>query len=110
MENIDRLVEKIELMNSEITKMNFDFDGLKEENDELEKNRPFLVRTINQNNRKMNRLGNALNKKMIEKKVLDEEYGRYQLEQNTKKQEEEAKMVKDKKKLTKKKTSNKKEQ
>ena len=87
-DNIDNLVETIEVLNTAITKMNFDFDGLKEEVERLEKDRPFMVRSINQSIRKMNRIGSTLNKKMAEKQELDAELGAYQLKQQETKKDQ----------------------
>ena len=47
MENkLDLLVEEIEVLSNVITKLNFDMEGLKEDNDKLVENRPFMVRQI----------------------------------------------------------------
>ncbi len=42
-EILDELIEEVEVMNTEIAKINFEIDGFKEESDRLVDKQPFMV-------------------------------------------------------------------
>ena len=68
---IDELIEQVEVLSNEITKINFNIDGFKEESDKLLETRPFMVRQIQQNEKKMIKLLKNLQGKMAEKDNLE---------------------------------------
>lgn len=68
---IDELIEEVEVLNTEINKMNFNIDGFKEESDKLLDKKPFMVRQIQQNEKKMKKLLKNLQGKMAEKDSLE---------------------------------------
>jgi len=70
-EIIDEMIEQIEVLNTEIAKINFDIDGVKEESDRLVDKQPFMVRQIQQNEKKMIKLLKELEPKMAEKFDLE---------------------------------------
>jgi hypothetical protein len=70
-EILDDLIEQVEVLSNEITKINFDIDGFKEESDRLIEKRPFMVRQIQQNEKKMIKLLKNLEYKMKTKADLD---------------------------------------
>jgi hypothetical protein len=96
---IDELIEEVEVLNTEITKINFDIDGFKEESDRLIEKQPFMVRHIQQNEKKMFKLLKNLEKRMAYKHELDSKLDVIRMEKKAK----EAKTV-DKKAKTIKKT------
>lgn len=96
MENkLDMLVEEIELLSNVITKLNFDMEGLKEDTDKLVEDRPFMVRQIQANEKKLFKYMKQINEKMEVKHELDAKL-------NVARMEEEAKKPKKTKKSTKK--------
>jgi hypothetical protein len=88
-QQVDELVEKVELLTVDISRLNFTFDGLKEDADRLVEKQPYMVRQIQLNSRKMVKLAKILVTKNSMKSNLDAELGAYRIA----KQE----MVKDKK-------------
>ena len=70
-EIIDEMIEQIEVLNTEIAKINFEIDGVKEESDRLVDKQPFMVRQIQQNEKKMIKLLKELEPKMAEKFDLE---------------------------------------
>ena len=70
-EIIDEMIEEVEVLNTEIAKINFDIDGVKEESDRLVDKQPFMVRQIQQNEKKMIKLLKELEPKMAEKFDLE---------------------------------------
>ena len=72
-EILDKLIEEIELLSTEISKINFDIDGFKEESDRLVEKQPFMVRHIQQNEKKMFKLLKGLDIKMSHKHELEKE-------------------------------------
>ena len=70
---LDTLIEDVETISNEITKLNFEMDGFKEETDRLVEKQPYMVRQIQQNEKKMYRMSIHLMKKMEEKHNLDAE-------------------------------------
>lgn len=78
-EDIDRLVEDIETLSTEINQINFKIDGATEELQELEDKRPFLVRQIDVNKRKLRKLSTTLLRHMQLKQDLDTRLGAYQV-------------------------------
>ena len=55
-DKLDILLETVEILTQDINKVTFDLEGLREDYDDMEKNRPFLVRQMSLNNIKTNRL------------------------------------------------------
>jgi len=70
-EIIDEMIEEVEVLNTEIAKINFEIDGVKEESDRLADKQPFMVRQIQQNDKKMIKLLKELESKMAKKHELD---------------------------------------
>lgn len=70
-EIIDEMIEEVEVLNTEIAKINFEIDGVKEESDRLADKQPFMVRQIQQNDKKMIKLLKELESKMAKKHDLD---------------------------------------
>jgi hypothetical protein len=70
-EILDELIEEVEVMNTEIAKINFEIDGFKEESDRLVDKQPFMVRQIQQNEKKMIKLLKNLKSRMTYKSELD---------------------------------------
>lgn len=70
-DRIDELVRDIELITTEVNKINFDIDGLREEISEIEDKRPFLVRQLSLKNRKLNKLMKVSVSKTLEKQDLE---------------------------------------
>lgn len=79
---VDKLVEDIEMLSLNISKINFELDGLKEENDLMKEKRPFMTRQIQLNDRKMFRMSRILVQKMEEKHNLDAKLGAYKNAKN----------------------------
>jgi hypothetical protein len=104
MENkLDSLVEEIELLSNVITKLNFDMEGLKEDNDKLVENRPFMVRQIQANEKKLFKYMKQINEKMDVKHELDAKLNVMRMEEEAKKpKEDKPKNKKSTKKRTKK--------
>ena len=102
-EILDELIEEIELLSTEITKINFDIDGFKEESDRLVEKQPFMVRQIQQNEKKMHKLLKNLEKRMTYKHDLDSRLNVVQMEHRAKQEKDTPKVV-DKKAKTIKKT------
>jgi chromosome segregation ATPase len=78
-EDIDQLVLDIETLSTEISQMNFKLEGLKEDIDDIEENRPFMVRQKALNERKLLKLVNTVEKKMLTKQDLETRLGAYQV-------------------------------
>ena len=70
---LDILIEDMETVSNEITKMNFEMDGFKEEADRLIEKQPYMVRQIQQNEKRMYRMITQLTKHMEKKHKLDAE-------------------------------------
>jgi len=70
---LDILIEDVETVSNEITKMNFEMDGFKEEADRLIEKQPYMVRQIQQNEKRMYRMITQLTKHMEKKHKLDAE-------------------------------------
>jgi chromosome segregation ATPase len=70
-EIIDELIEEVELLNTKINKINFEIDGFKEELDNLSDKKPFMVRQIQQNEKKIKKLLKNLQVKMTLKDDID---------------------------------------
>ncbi len=104
MENkLDLLVEEIEVLSNVITKLNFDMEGLKEDNDKLVENRPFMVRQIQANEKKLFKYMKQINEKMEVKHELDAKLNVMRMEEQAKKpKEDKPKNKKSTKKRTKK--------
>lgn len=86
MENkLDLLVEEIEVLSNVITKLNFDMEGLKEDNDKLVENRPFMVRQIQANEKKLFKYLKQIDEKMEIKHELDAKLNVMRMEEQTKK-------------------------
>lgn len=104
MENkLDLLVEEIEVLSNVITKLNFDMEGLKEDNDKLVENRPFMVRQIQANEKKLFRYLKQIDEKMEIKHELDAKLNVMRMEEQAKKpKEDKPKNKKSTKKRTKK--------
>ena len=104
MENkLDSLVEEIEVLSNVITKLNFDMEGLKEDNDKLVENRPFMVRQIQANEKKLFKYMKQINEKMEVKHELDAKLNVMRMEEQAKKpKEDKPKNKKSTKKRTKK--------
>lgn len=86
MENkLDLLVEEIEVLSNVITKLNFDMEGLKEDNDKLVENRPFMVRQIQANEKKLFKFMKQINEKMEVKHELDAKLNVMRMEEEAKK-------------------------
>ena len=86
MENkLDMLVEEIELLSNVITKINFDMEGLKEDNDKLIENRPFMVRQIQANEKKLFKYARDMTEKMEKKHELDAQLNMLRMEEQQKK-------------------------
>ena len=86
MENkLDLLVEEIEVLSNVITKLNFDMEGLKEDNDKLVENRPFMVRQIQANEKKLFKYMKQINEKMEVKHELDAKLNVMRMEEEAKK-------------------------
>jgi hypothetical protein len=104
MENkLDSLVEEIEVLSNVITKLNFDMEGLKEDNDKLVENRPFMVRQIQANEKKLFKYMKQINEKMDVKHELDAKLNVMRMEEEAKKpKEDKPKNKKSTKKRTKK--------
>ena len=104
MENkLDLLVEEIEVLSNVITKLNFDMEGLKEDNDKLVENRPFMVRQIQANEKKLFKYMKQINEKMAVKHEVDAKLNVARMEEEAKKpKEDKPKNKKSTKKRTKK--------
>jgi hypothetical protein len=88
MENkLDTLVEEIELLSNVITKINFDMEGLKEDNEKLIENRPFMVRQIQANEKKLFKYAKEMTQKMEVKHELDAQLNMLRMEEQSKKDE-----------------------
>ena len=85
---VDELVETIEVLATEIQKLNFTLDGLKEDTERMEETQPFLQRQISLNQRKMIKMSNILIVKTNTKKDLDAKLGAYQVEIQAKQKEQ----------------------
>lgn len=86
MENkLDLLVEEIEVLSNVITKLNFDMEGLKEDNDKLVENRPFMVRQIQANEKKLFKYLKQIDEKMEIKHELDAKLNVMRMEEQAKK-------------------------
>ena len=83
-EILDDLIEEVEVLNTEIAKINFDIDGFKEESDRLIEKQPFMVRHIQQNEKKMFKLLKHLDKRMSYKYELDSKLKVMQMEHKAK--------------------------
>ncbi len=70
---LDDLIEKVETISNEITKLNFEMDGFKEEADRLVEKQPYMVRYIQQNEKRMFKMSTQLIKKMEQKHEFDAE-------------------------------------
>lgn len=103
MENkLDLLVEEIEVLSNVITKLNFDMEGLKEDNDKLVENRPFMVRQIQANEKKLFKFMKQINEKMEVKHELDAKLNVMRMEEEAKKPKSDKPKAKTSKKTTKK--------
>ena len=92
MENkLDMLVEEIELLSNVITKLNFDMEGLKEDNDKLVEDRPFMVRQIQANEKKLFKFMKQIGEKMEVKHELDAKLNVARMEEEAKKPKEKTK-------------------
>lgn len=88
MENkLDSLVEEIEVLSNVITKINFDMEGLKEDNEKLIENRPFMVRQIQANEKKLFKYAKEMTQKMEVKHELDAQLNMLRMEEQSKKDE-----------------------
>ena len=88
MENkLDTLVEEIELLSNVITKINFDMEGLKEDNEKLIENRPFMVRQIQANEKKLFKYAKEMTQNMEVKHELDAQLNMLRMEEQSKKDE-----------------------
>jgi len=76
---IDQIVERVELASTNLNKINFDMEGIKEEIDRLEDKQPFLVRQIALNKRKINRLIITAHAAQHEKEDADADLGAWKL-------------------------------
>lgn len=76
---IDILVENVEVLNTDINKVNFEIEGLREDYDRMEDKQPFLVRQMNLNVKKTNRLITILNRLQHKKEHADTELGTAQM-------------------------------
>jgi hypothetical protein len=81
---LDNLVEEIELLDLDMSKLEFKFDGLKEDTDKMKDKQPFMVRQIQLNERKMFKLSNILISRHVKKKELDSVLGEYRLAKDVK--------------------------
>jgi len=90
-EQLDKLIEDIEMLSVDISKINFNLDGLKEDTDKMVETKPFLKRQIQLNEKKMYRLSNILVDKMHSKHDLDVKLNEYKASLPVKKPEEESK-------------------
>ena len=82
--NIDKMVESVEVLTTNINKVNFQIEGLREDYDRMENKQPFLVRQMNLNLTKTNRLIKTLNILNHEKQHVDTELGMAQTKLATK--------------------------
>lgn len=106
MENeLDMLVEEIELLSNVITKLNFDMEGLKEDTDKLVEDRPFMVRQIQVNEKKLFKYAKEIGEKMEVKHGLDAKLNVARLEEEAKKPKQEPKSTKKDKNLKQTKTN-----
>jgi uncharacterized protein YdiU (UPF0061 family) len=87
-EQLDKLIEDIEMLSVDISKINFNLDGLKEDTDKMVETKPFLKRQIQLNEKKMYRLSNTLVDKMHSKHDLDAKLNAYKASLPVKKPEE----------------------
>jgi len=71
MEDLDNLIEEIEVLSNEITKINFDIEGIREENERLQEKQPYMVRHIQKNEKTLFKMATELTKKMETKHMLD---------------------------------------
>ncbi len=99
--NLDKLVESVEVLTTDINKVSFEIEGLREDYDRMEDKQPFMVRQMNSNLLKTNRLIKTLNILTHEKQHVDTELGAAQMELAAKTKPKDNKPVK--KKVTKKK-------
>ena len=83
-EILDDLIEEVEVLNTEITKINFDIDGFKEESDRLVEKQPYMVRQIQQNDKRMIKLLRNLEARMAYKSELDVRLNVAQMEHKAK--------------------------
>jgi|7_EtaG_2_1085326.scaffolds.fasta_scaffold00456_10 hypothetical protein len=90
-EQLDKLIEDIEMLSVDISKINFNLDGLKEDTDKMVETKPFLKRQIQLNEKKMYRLSNILVDKMHSKHDLDVKLNEYKASLPVKKPEEKSK-------------------
>ncbi len=105
MENkLDLLVEEIEVLSNVITKLNFDMEGLKEDNDKLVENRPFMVRQIQEKEKKLFKFMKQITEKMEVKHELDAKLNVMRMEEEAKKPKSDKPKAKTSKKTTKKDT------
>jgi hypothetical protein len=93
-DKLDMLVEEIELLSNVITKLNFDMEGLKEDNDKLVEDRPFMVRQIQANEKKLFKYVKEIGKHMEVKHELDAKLNVARLEEEAKKPKQEPKKTK----------------
>ena len=101
---IDELIEQVEVLSNEITKINFNIDGFKEESDKLLETRPFMVRQIQQNEKKMIKLLKNLQGKMAIKDDLDARLNVVRMKHQEKLKKQEETQVPEKKTIKKTKT------
>ena len=101
---IDELIEQVEVLHNEITKINFNIDGFKEESDKLLETRPFMVRQIQQNEKKMIKLLKNLQGKMAIKDDLDTRLNVVRMKHQEKLKKQEETQVPEKKTIKKTKT------
>ena len=78
--NLDKLVESVEVLTTDINKVSFEIEGLREDYDRMEDKQPFMVRQMNSNLLKTNRLIKTLNILNHEKQHVDTELGAAQME------------------------------
>lgn len=78
-ENIDKLIEDIESLSTEINKTNFEIDGLTEDVQEIESKRPFMVRHLQMKTRKLQKLSVTLMRQMRLKQDLDVRLSTYRI-------------------------------
>ena len=90
-DKLDMLVEEIELLSNVITKLNFDMEGLKEDNDKLVEDRPFMVRQIQANEKKLFKFMKQIGEKMEVKHELDAKLNVARMEEEAKKPKEKTK-------------------
>lgn len=74
-DKLDILVETVEVLTTDINKVNFELEGLREDFEDMETNRPFLVRQMNLNENKSIRFMRRLQILMHEKEHADAELG-----------------------------------